>query len=108
MDIVAPSTPGGLARPHAIIYKNGCQLFLPRYDQAFVQRLKRLVPPKARVFHGGVNASYTIVTPWHLRAIALAGEHFLDFTRAYTDEPYKFPGDDRHLALQQHGRQVAR
>jgi hypothetical protein len=87
--------------PSTVVYRNGCQLFLPRYDQAFVQRLKPLVPPHCRVFHGGHNASYTIVAPWHIKAIALAGEFFLDFTRHYTDEPYTFPGDDRHLVLGQ-------
>jgi len=101
-------TPTGDRRPHAIIYKNGCQLFLPRYDQRFVQRLKRLVPPKARVFHGGHNAAYTILTPWHAPACALAGEFFLDFTRHHTDEPYAYPGGDRILLLQQRGRKVAR
>ncbi len=101
------STPSGLARPHAIIYKNGCQIFVPRYDQRFVQALKNLVPPKARVFHGGHNASYTILTPWHEKAVALAGEFFLDFTRHHTHESYAYPGDDRILPLQQHGRKVA-
>ena len=80
----------------------------PRYDQRFVQALKNLVPPKARVFHGGHNASYTILTPWHEQAVALANEFFLDFTRHHTDEPYTYPGDDRILLLQQRGRQVAR
>ncbi len=92
--------------PSAIVYKNGCQLFLPRYDQRFVQALKNLVPPKARVFHGGHNASYTILTPWHEQAVALANEFFLDFTRQHTDEPYDYPGDDRHLVLGQR-RKVA-
>ncbi len=99
--------PSGLARPHAIVYKNGCQLFLPRYDQAFVQRLKRLVPPKARVFHGGHNASYTILTPWHAKACALAGAWWPDFTRRHTNAPYAYPGDERILPLQRRGRKVA-
>lgn len=101
-------TATGDRRPHAIVYKNGCQLFVPRYDQRFVQALKNLVPPKARVFHGGHNASYTILTPWHEQAIALAGEFFLDFTRQHTDEPYAYPGDDRHLALGQRRKVGAR
>lgn len=108
MDIVTPSGPTANPRTHAIIYKNGCQLFVPRYDQRFVQALKNLVPPHCRVFHGGHNASYTILTPCHTTACALAGEFFLDFTRQYTDEPYTYPGDDRLLLLQQRGRKVAR
>jgi len=100
-------TPTSDRRPHAIVYKNGCQLFLPRYDQAFVQRLKRLVPPKARVFHGGANASYTILTPWHTKACALAGAWWPDFTRHHTDEPYIYPGDERILPPQRRGRKVA-
>jgi hypothetical protein len=93
-------------RPHTIVYRNGCRLFLPEYDRAFVQRLKRLVPPHCRVFHGGPNASYTIVAPWHTRAIALAGEFFLDFMRQHIDEPYTFPGDDWHLVLGQRRKVV--
>jgi len=99
-------TPGGLARPHAIVYKNGCQLFVPRYDQRFVQALKNLVPPKARVFHGGHNASYTILTPWHTKACALVGEWWPDFTRYHTDEAYDYPGGDGILLLQRRGRKA--
>ena len=95
-------------RPQAIVYKNGCQLFLPQYDPAFVRRLKALIPPKARVFHQLPTASYTIVAPYHRRAIALAGEWFDDLATHRPDELYTFPGDDRHLALRQRGRKVAR
>src|SRR5215212_4018872 len=86
-------------RPCAVVYKDGCQIYLPQYDQAFVQRLKRLIPPRCRVFHQLPTPSYTVVAPWHTKAVALAGEWWPDFTRQYTDEPYTFPGDDRHLAL---------
>ena len=84
---------------YAVVYRNGAQIFVPEYRPEFVQRLKRIVPPRARVFHQLPIASYTVVSPWHLVAIALAGEHFADFQRVYTNEPYTFPGDDRHLAL---------
>jgi hypothetical protein len=86
-------------QPSAIVYRNGCELFLPVYDQAFVQRLKRLIPPKVRVFHQIPVARYTIAGPDARRAIALAGEWFADFEACYTDAIYEFPGSDRLLTL---------
>lgn len=92
------------SRPHAIVYPNGAQLFVPEYHPTFVQRLKARVPAHTRIFHGGHNASYTIVAPHHWIALALAGEYFADFTRVFTNAPYEFPGDDRLLLLQRRRR----
>lgn len=95
-------------QPRAIVYRNGCRLFLPEYNQAFVQRLKWLVPPTKRLFHGGHAASYTIIAPYSTKAIALAGEWWPTFTRIHTNEPYEFPGDDRMLLIRQRQERAAR
>ncbi len=84
--------------PTAITHPNGSILILPEYDPDFVQRLKALIPPHTRVFHGRQRA-YVIVAPWDKKAVALAGEWHADLVRHVTAEPYDFLAHDAKLVL---------
>ena len=95
------------APPTAILHPNGAVLILPDYDPEFVQRLKRLIPPHTRVFHG-VQRAYVIISPWDKKAVALAGEWFANLVRHVTTTPYDFRADDALLVVQQQTRRAGR
>jgi hypothetical protein len=82
-------------------------LYFPTYHPLFVQRFKRAIPAKARVYHQLPTPRYTVCAPYHRQAIALAAEWWRDFVAYHTAEPYTYPGDDRHLAAQRRGIRVA-
>jgi hypothetical protein len=84
--------------PTAIIHPNGGIFLFPTYDQQFVQRFKRLVPPRSRVFHER-QKGYVVAAPYHRRALALAGEWWPDLVRHETNKPYDFMADDARLVL---------
>ncbi len=84
--------------PTAILHPNGAVLIFPQYDPDFVQRLKTLIPPHTRVFHGRQRAC-VIVAPWDKKAVALAGEWHADLVRHVTNVPYDFLAQDAQLVL---------
>jgi len=105
--MIPDHTPSGDTGPCAIVHPHGAVLYFPTYNALFVQRFERAVPAKARVYHRLPSPRYTVCAPYHRQAIALAAEWWRDFVAYHTDQPYTYPGDDRHLAARLRGCEVA-
>jgi hypothetical protein len=98
--------PSGDTGPCAILHPNGGVFIFPTYDQRFVQRFKRLIPPHTRVFHE-VQHAYVVIAPYHRKALALAAEWWPDLVRHATPLPYDFLATDAQLVLQRRKRVAA-